>query len=73
MSELKIEYIDINKITPYENNARKHQKADVEAIKKSIEAFGMNDPIGVWSDKNIIVEGHGRLLLLNYPNGTLKN
>ena len=35
MSELKIEYIDINKITPYENNARKHQKADVEAIKKS--------------------------------------
>ena len=64
MSELKIEYIDINKITPYENNARKHQKADVEAIKKSIEAFGMNDPIGVWSDKNIIVEGHGRLLAL---------
>ena len=64
MSELRIEYIDINKITPYENNARKHQKADVEAIKKSIEAFGMNDPIGVWSDKNIIVEGHGRLLAL---------
>ena len=64
MSELKIEYIDINKITPYENNARKHQKADFEAIKKSIEAFGMNDPIGVWSDKNIIVEGHGRLLAL---------
>ena len=64
MDELRIEYIDIDKITPYENNARKHQKADVDAIKKSIEAFGMNDPIGVWSDKNIIVEGHGRLLAL---------
>ena len=64
MDELRIEYIDIDKITPYENNARKHQKADVDAIKKSIEAFGMNDPIGVWSDKNIIVEGHGRLIAL---------
>ena len=52
MDELRIEYIDIDKITPYENNARKHQKADVDAIKKSIEAFGMNDPIGVWSDVN---------------------
>ena len=64
MDELRIEYIDIDKITPYENNARKHQKTDVDAIKKSIESFGMNDPIGVWSDKNIIVEGHGRLIAL---------
>lgn len=64
MNELKIEYIDINKITPYENNARKHQKDDITAIKKSIESFGMNDPIGIWSDKNIIIEGHGRLLAL---------
>lgn len=64
MSELKIEYIDIDKITPYENNAKKHQRLDIDAIKKSIQEFGMNDPIGVWSDKNIIVEGHGRLLAL---------
>lgn len=48
MSELKIENLDINFITPYENNARKHQKEDVEAIKKSIQEFGMNNPIGIW-------------------------
>lgn len=64
MTELKIEYIKIDKITPYENNARKHQKDDINAIKKSIETFGMNDPIGIWSEKNIIVEGHGRLFAL---------
>ncbi len=64
MDKLRIEYIDIDKITRYENNARKHQKADVDAIKKSIETFGMNDPIGVWNDKNIIVEGHGRYSFL---------
>ena len=27
----------------------------------SIQKYGFNDPIGIWSDKNIIVEGHGRL------------
>jgi ParB-like chromosome segregation protein Spo0J len=27
----------------------------------SIQKYGFNDPIGVWGDKNLIVEGHGRL------------
>ena len=62
MDKLKIEYIKIDEIKPYENNARKHETKDVEAIKKSIENFGMNDPIGIWSEDNIIVEGHGRLM-----------
>jgi len=58
--QLKIEYLPVTELKPYENNARKHAEADVEAIKKSIEEFGFNDPIGIWHD--IIVEGHGRLL-----------
>ena len=57
---LKIEYVGIDSIQPYENNARSHGKEDVKAIVKSIEEFGFNDPIGVWN--NQIVEGHGRLL-----------
>lgn len=61
MEQLKIEYIPLAKLKPYEKNARKHAKKDVETIVKSIEQFGFNDPIGVWGD-NIIVEGHGRLL-----------
>lgn len=64
MEKLKIEYIAIDKITPYENNARKHSEPDVAAIKNSIEQFGMNDPIAVWGEKNIIVEGHGRLMAM---------
>lgn len=55
---LKIEYVDINSIKPYKNNAKLHPKEQVEQIKNSIEKFGMNDPIGVWH--NEIVEGHGR-------------
>lgn len=63
-AELHIEYIALDKLTPYENNARKHQAEDLKTIEASITDFGMCDPIGIWSDKNIIVEGHGRLLAL---------
>ena len=58
--KLKIEYVDINSIKPYENNAKLHPPEQIEQIKKSIEQFGMDDPIGIWKDE--IVEGHGRLI-----------
>lgn len=64
MANLQIVNLPIDSLTPYEKNARKHKDIDVEVIKKSIEEFGMCDPIGVWGDRNIIVEGHGRLLAL---------
>ena len=60
--ELKIEYLPIKALKPYEKNTRKHQKKDVDNIARSIEKYGMCDAIGIWSDKNIIVEGHGRML-----------
>ena len=60
--ELKIEYVALEKLKPYEKNARKHQEADLSTIKASISEFGMSDPIGVWGKSNIIVEGHGRYL-----------
>ena len=62
MDDLHIEYLPISAIKPYEKNARKHRDADVDAIVASIKEFGFDDPIGVWGDKNIIVEGHGRLM-----------
>lgn len=58
--ELKIEYLPIDSLQAYENNARKHGEEDVGAIAASIREFGFDDPIGVWHDT--IVEGHGRLL-----------
>lgn len=60
MNELKIEYLSPEELTPYENNTRKHSPDDIEQIKQSILTDGFNDPIGIWSDKNLIVEGHGR-------------
>lgn len=60
MEKLKIEYVDIDSIKPYENNAKQHPRTQIEQIKTSIEMFGMDDPIGIWKDT--IVEGHGRLI-----------
>lgn len=60
MSELKIEYLSPDELTPYENNTRKHAPDDIESIKKSILDTGFNDPIGIWGENNLIVEGHGR-------------
>ena len=59
--ELKIEYLPIKALKPYEKNTRKHQKKDVDNIAKSIEKYGMLDPIGIWKG-NIIIEGHGRMM-----------
>jgi site-specific DNA-methyltransferase (adenine-specific) len=60
MEKLKIEYVGIDSIKPYKNNAKQHPAEQIEQIKNSIEQFGMDDPIGVWNDE--IVEGHGRLI-----------
>ena len=60
MNDLKIEYLSPDDLTPYDNNTRKHAPEDIEQIKQSILTDGFNDPIGIWGEKNIIVEGHGR-------------
>lgn len=59
--ELNIEYLPAEALRPYDRNARKHAKKDVDAIAASIREFGFDDPIGIWGD-GLIVEGHGRLL-----------
>lgn len=61
-NELKIEYIPVKDLNPYNKNARKHSDEDVSTIIESIKAFGFSDPIGVWGEDNTIVEGHGRAI-----------
>lgn len=58
---MEIVKINIEDLKPYKNNAKVHTPAQIKQIKKSIEEFGMNDPIAVWGEDNLIVEGHGRL------------
>lgn len=58
---LQIEYISPQELKAYDKNAKIHDRPQIEDIKNSIKAFGMNDPIAVWKD-NVIIEGHGRLI-----------
>ena len=59
--KLKIVYLPTESLTPYEGNAKLHTEEQIEQIVRSIEEFGMNDPIGIWGEENLIIEGHGRL------------
>ena len=59
---IELEYLPVDSLKPYDNNARGHSEKDISAIVASIKEFGFDDPIGVWGKDNLIVEGHGRLL-----------
>ena len=57
---MEIIKIPLADLTPDSSNAKDHPKWQIEQIKNSIETFGNLDPIGIWGDNNLIVEGHGR-------------
>ena len=57
---MEIIKIPIENLTPDPTNAKDHPEWQIEQIKNSIEQFGNLDPIGVWGEDNLIVEGHGR-------------
>ena len=59
MEKLKIEYVNINSIKPYENNPRHNDEA-VDFVANSIKEFGFKVPIIVDKD-GIIIAGHTRL------------
>ena len=63
-NKLEVEYISIDDIKTYENNAKLHPAEQIEQIKKSIQEFGFNDPIAI-DENNVIIEGHGRYIACN--------
>ena len=56
----RIELWPLDRLKPYEKNARTHDKEQVAQIAKSIVEFGFTNPILVDSSDGIIA-GHGRL------------
>lgn len=61
---MEIVKLKIKDLTPYSKNAKKHTEEQINHVIKSIKRFQFCDPIGVWGEKNIIVEGHCRVLAL---------
>ncbi|MCP3391756.1 site-specific DNA-methyltransferase [Bradyrhizobium sp. CCGB12] len=54
-----LHYLSLDTLRPSSTNARKHSRAQIRAIAKSIEAFGFNAPLLVDRNKTILA-GHGR-------------
>lgn len=59
-SDLAVEYVPIDSITPSPNNPRTHSSRQVKQIAASIRQHGFTNPILV-DDHNVIIAGHGRL------------
>ena len=56
-----VQEVPVNKLVPYERNAKIHGTEQVEKLKASIEEFGFLTPCLIDSDYNLIA-GHGRLM-----------
>lgn len=63
MKPLQVTDYPLKNLVPYENNAKKHTPAQIADIQRSIELYGMNDPIQAWHNSKgdaVILAGHGR-------------
>jgi site-specific DNA-methyltransferase (adenine-specific) len=60
MTELRVETVNINSLTPDPANARRHDGKNLKAIASSLEKFGQRKPIVVTPD-SIVVAGNGTL------------
>jgi ParB-like chromosome segregation protein Spo0J len=58
MTELRIETVNIDSLTPDPANARKHDERNISAIADSLRLFGQRKPITVTPD-SIVITGNG--------------
>lgn len=56
-----IEYVGLDKLTPYARNSRTHSSEQVKQIAASIREFGFTNPVLI-DDEGTIIAGHGRVL-----------
>jgi ParB-like chromosome segregation protein Spo0J len=60
MTDLRIETVNIDSLTPDPANARKHDSKNLKAITDSLKLFGQRKPLTVTPD-SIVVTGNGTL------------
>lgn len=57
---MQIEYLDIDKVIPYDNNPRHNDGEAVDRVAASITEYGFKQPIIIDKD-NVVIAGHTRL------------
>lgn len=58
---LAIEYVSVDSLIPYINNARTHSAEQVSQIAASIKEFGFTNPVLI-DGENGLIAGHGRVM-----------
>lgn len=59
--KLAIEYVSVDSLIPYVNNARTHSAEQVSQIAASIKEFGFTNPVLI-DGENGLIAGHGRVM-----------
>ena len=57
----EFQLVDINKLVPYANNARTHNKEQILKLRSSLREFGFVNPVIIDKDYNVLA-GHGRIM-----------
>lgn len=61
MTNLKITFAKTSELIPDPDNAREHSQRNIEAIKRSIQRFGIRKPIVAKEDTKIVYAGNATL------------
>ena len=61
---MNIEKIEISKLKPARYNPRQISTKQYNDLKKSIERFGLVDPIIINKNENVVIGGHQRLKII---------
>jgi len=64
MNAYDVEYVPVADLVPYEKNAKKHPREQIDRIAESIRQFGFRQNLVV-DRNNVVVISHGRLLAEN--------
>lgn len=62
--QIRIEHLPLAGLIPYARNAKLHSDSQIEALVRSIEQFGFNNPVLIRPDGSILA-GHGRVMAAN--------
>ena len=65
----EFQLVDINKLVPYANNARTHNKEQILKLRSSLREFGFVNPVIIDREYNVLA-GHGRIMAAK-EEGTL--
>ena len=57
----EFQLVDINKLVPYANNARTHNKEQILKLRSSLREFGFVNPVIIDKEYNVLA-GHGRIM-----------